>query len=140
MLWLKALHLFFVITWFAGIFYLPRLFVYHAESENIAVKTQLAIMANRLFWFVTPFALLTLIFGLSLIFSYGIDWFVASHWLHIKLALVVPVYAYHYYLYRLLGDVKRDQNKHSAKFYRIINEVPVLFLFAIVALAVVKFI
>ncbi|WP_438865226.1 CopD family protein [Neptunicella sp.] len=140
MLWLKALHLFFVIAWFAGIFYLPRLFVYHAESDNTAVKKQLAIMAYRLFWFITPFAILTLIFGLSLIFSYGMPWFIASHWLHLKLALVIPLYAYHFYLYKLMMNVKQDKKPHSAKFYRIINEVPVLFLFAIVALAVVKFI
>ncbi|WP_416306331.1 CopD family protein [Neptunicella sp. SCSIO 80796] len=140
MLWLKALHLFFVIAWFAGIFYLPRLFVYHAESENIAVKKQLAVMAHRLYWFVTPFALLTLIFGVALIAVYGMDWFAASHWLHIKLALVVPLYLYHFYLYKLLQQVKHGTSNHSVKFFRIINELPVLVLFAIIALAVVKFI
>lgn len=140
MLWLKALHVFFVICWFAGIFYLPRLFVYHAQSDNLAVKKQLSIMERRLFWFVTPFAVLTAIFGIALIVSYGAAWFSASGWLHAKLVLVLGLYGYHIYLYKLMKDLHQNTSRHSAKFFRIINELPVLALLAIVALAVVKFI
>ncbi|MBC3765159.1 CopD family protein [Neptunicella marina] len=140
MLWLKALHVFFVICWFAGIFYLPRLFVYHAQSDNLAVKKQLSIMERRLFWFVTPFAVLTAVFGIALIVNYGAAWFAVSGWLHVKLVLVVGLYAYHIYLYKLMKDLHHNTSKHSAKFFRIINELPVLALLAIVALAVVKFI
>ena len=102
-LWLKAFHIFFMVAWFAGIFYLPRLFVYHAESDNQAVRDQFKVMERRLWLFVTPFALLTLIFGLALIFTYGYAWFAASIWLHVKITLVFFIYLYHLYL--LLGDI-----------------------------------
>ena len=139
-LWIKALHIFFMIAWMAGIFYLPRLFVYHASTSNMAVKEQFKIMERRLWFFVTPFALLTLIFGVWLIFLYGSAWFASSTWLHAKLVLVIALYAYHGYLYKLLDAFAKDQNKRSPKFYRILNEAPVLGLFAIVSLAVVKYI
>ncbi|WP_340678448.1 CopD family protein [Paraglaciecola sp.] len=138
LLWIKALHLFFMVAWMAGIFYLPRLFVYHAQSDNQAVKDQFKIMERRLWLFVTPFAFLTLLFGVWLIFSYGIDWFKAAHWLHVKLLLVIAVYIYHFYLYHLVKQFARDVNQHSSRFYRILNEAPVLVLLAIVCLAVVK--
>ncbi|MDN4501774.1 CopD family protein [Alteromonadaceae bacterium BrNp21-10] len=137
-LWLKVLHIFFMVAWFAGIFYLPRLFVYHAETENMAVKRQLEVMQRRLFWFVTPFAVLTLVFGVSLIISYGKQWFAAAAWLHVKLVLVLCLYAFHGYLYVLMQQLKRRPNHHSARFFRIINEAPVLILFAVIALAVLK--
>ena len=139
-LWLKALHIFFMVAWFAGVFYLPRLFVYHAESENIAVKRQLEIMQRRLFWFVTPFALLTLIFGIALIFNYAQQWFAAATWLHVKLPLVLCLYVYHGYLFILMKNLKHHPHQHSPRFYRIINEAPVLILFAVIALAVIKII
>ncbi|GAB3012089.1 protoporphyrinogen oxidase HemJ [Bowmanella dokdonensis] len=137
-LWLKALHLFFMIAWMAGIFYLPRLFVYHAQSEHQATKDQFKVMERRLWWFVTPFAVLTLVFGLALIFSYGRDWFRVSMWLHIKLVLVIAIYGYHLYLYRLLKQFARDENRRSPRFYRFLNEAPVLVLLGIICLAVVK--
>lgn len=140
LLWIKSLHLFFMVAWMAGIFYLPRLFVYHAETENLAVKEQFKIMERRLWFFVTPFALLTLVFGLWLMILYGKAWIIASHWLHLKLALVSLIYGYHFYLYKLLKQFANDQNKHSAKFYRVLNEAPVIVLFIIVSLAVVKYI
>lgn len=138
LLWIKALHLFFMVAWMAGIFYLPRLFVYHSQSNNQAVKDQFKIMERRLWWFVTPFALLTLVFGLWLIVSYGANWFKSAHWLHIKLLLVLAIYIYHFYLYHLVKQFARDTNKHSPRFYRILNEAPVLVLLAIILLAVVK--
>ena len=137
-LWLKALHIAFMVAWFAGIFYLPRLFVYHAESDNTDVHSQLKIMERRLLFFVTPFALLTLIFGGVLIYMMGYQWFIASPWLHIKLLLVAILFAYHGYCFKLLSDFQHDRNTRSGKFYRIFNELPVLILFAVIILAVVK--
>jgi putative membrane protein len=127
-----------MIAWMAGIFYLPRLFVYHAQTDNQSVKDQFKIMERRLWWFVTPFAFLTLIFGLWLIFSYGLAWFKISTWLHIKLLLVVALYGYHFYLLKLLKQFAADNNQHSSRFYRVLNEAPVLVLLAIVCLAIVK--
>ncbi len=137
-LWIKALHLFFMVAWMAGIFYLPRLFVYHASSESQAVHEQFVIMERRLWLFVTPFALLTLVFGVWLIVAYGMDWFRASGWLHTKLLLLLAMYGYHFYLYKLLKQFASGQNRHSSRFYRILNEAPVLVLLAIIVLAVVK--
>lgn len=139
-LWLKALHLFFMVAWMAGIFYLPRLFVYHSQSDNQFVKDQFKIMERRLWWFVTPFAFLTLFFGLWLIISYGGAWFAHSHWLHLKLLFVAILYIYHFYLYYLLKQFSQDKNTHSSRFYRFLNEAPVLILLAVICLAVVKFI
>jgi putative membrane protein len=138
-LWIKALHLFFMVAWMAGIFYLPRLFVYHAEASNQAVKDQFKVMERRLWFFVTPFAVLTLIFRLILIYLYGRAWFASATWLHIKIVLVAFLYGYHFYLYALLKAFSRDENNHSAKFYRFLNESPVFILFAIIALAVIKY-
>jgi len=137
-LWLKALHIFFMIAWMAGIFYLPRLMVYHSQTQEPAVKEQFKIMERRLWWFVTPFALLTLIFGLALIYQYGRAWFATSMWIHIKLTLVIALYVYHFYLYKLVKDFAKGQNHHSSRFYRFLNEAPVLLLLAVVFLAVVK--
>ena len=138
LLWYKALHVFFMVAWMAGIFYLPRLFVYNATSTNPEVKAQLNIMQRRLWYFVTPFAVLTLLFGLLLIHSYGTDWFKASHWMHAKLLLVVLFYVYHIYLFVLMKRFSNNQNKHSPRFYRFLNEAPVIALLGIIILAVVK--
>ncbi len=137
-LWLKAFHVIFMVAWFAGIFYLPRLFVNHAESNNKQVIEQLKGMEKRLLYFITPFAFLTVILGVTLIMQYGLDWFKHATWLHIKLALVVILLAYHAYCFTLLKDFKEDKNTRSGKFYRIFNEIPVLILFAIIILAYVK--
>ncbi|MFT5674693.1 MAG: putative membrane protein [Paraglaciecola sp.] len=138
LLWLKALHIFFMLAWMAGIFYLPRLFVYHAQSQEQVVRDQFKIMERRLWLFVTPFAVLTLLFGLALIYLQGREWFIASTWLHIKLSLVIGLYAYHFYLYKVLKTFARDENKKSHRFYRILNEAPVLVVLMIVLLAVLK--
>ncbi|MFT5164504.1 MAG: putative membrane protein [Alteromonadaceae bacterium] len=134
----KALHLFFMVAWFAGIFYLPRLFVYHAMSTDKQSQELLKVMERRLLYFVTPFAVLTLVFGLLLIYSYGSSWFKTSHWLHLKLLLVSLLYIYHAYCFKLLKDFKTDQNVRSDKFYRVFNEMPVLILIAVIFLAVLK--
>lgn len=134
----KALHVFFMVAWFAGIFYLPRLFVYHAETSSKECDTTFKVMERRLLYFVTPFAVLTLIFGVLLIYSYGRAWFAVSSWLHYKLLLVILLYVYHGYCFKLLADFKHNRNKYSPRFYRIFNELPVLLLLAIILLAVLK--
>jgi putative membrane protein len=137
-LWIKSLHLFFMVAWMAGIFYLPRLFVYHAQTEEQVVKDQFKVMERRLWFFVTPFALLTLIFGLALIYIYGWPWFAAAHWVHIKLVLVLGLYVYHMYLFKLVKRFAKDENTYSPFFYRVLNEAPVLAILAIIVLAVLK--
>lgn len=134
----KALHVFFMVAWFAGIFYLPRLFVYHAETQSPDCDATFKVMERRLLYFVTPFAILTLLFGLLLIFSYGRAWFAVSSWLHYKLLLVILLYGYHGYCFKLLADFKHGRNQRSARFYRIFNELPVLLLLAIILLAILK--
>lgn len=127
-----------MVAWFAGIFYLPRLFVYHAETQSAECDATFKIMERRLLYFVTPFAILTLLFGLLLIFSYGKLWFSVSSWLHYKLILVVVLYLYHGYCFKLLSDFKHNRNRRSGRFYRIFNEIPVLLLLAIILLAILK--
>jgi len=137
-LWLKAFHIFFMVAWFAGIFYLPRLFVYHSENNHDKTADTLKVMERRLLFFVTPFAIFTLIFGTLLISQYGAAWFKQAHWLHAKLLLVTILYCYHCYCFKLLSDFKHDRNTKSSKFYRIFNELPVLILLAIILLAILK--
>ncbi|MDP2714977.1 CopD family protein [Rheinheimera sp.] len=134
----KALHVFFMVAWFAGIFYLPRLFVYHASTKSPDCDAEFKVMERRLLYFVTPFAVLTLLFGVLLIYSYGAAWFKASSWLHYKLVLVLLLYVYHAYCFKLLADFKHNRNRRSPRFYRIFNEMPVLILLAVVLLAYLK--
>jgi putative membrane protein len=128
-----------MVAWMSGLFYLPRLMVYHAQTDVQAVKDQFKIMEKRLWYFVTPFALLTLVFGVWLINLYGKEWFVTSKWLHIKLILVTVLYAYHGYLYVLVRKFSKDENTHSSRFFRFLNEAPVLIVLAIIVLAIVKY-
>lgn len=134
----KALHVAFMVSWFAGIFYLPRLFVYHSENQHGEAAEIFKVMERRLLYFVTPFAILTALFGFIVMFMYGGAWIAASHWLHLKLVLVVLLYLYHGYCFKLLADFKANRNIRSSKFYRMFNELPVLILFAVVILAVAK--
>ena len=134
----KALHIGFMVSWFAGIFYLPRLFVYHAENEGHPATDIFKVMERRLLYFVTPFAILTAVFGFIVMYLYGGAWVAASHWLHLKLVLVALLYGYHGYCFKLLADFKADRNRRSSKFYRMFNGLPVIILFAIVILAVAK--
>jgi len=138
MLWVKAFHLIFMVTWFCGLFYLPRLFVYHAMAEDRISIERFKIMERKLYFGITtPGALLTLIFGIWLI-SFNVHGYMQNIWLHIKLTLIVLLLVYHVYLGKLWLDFKHDRNRHSHVFYRILNEIPVVFLVAIVILAVVK--
>lgn len=134
-LWIKAFHIVFVVTWFAGLFYLPRLYVYHAMADDVAGSARFKIMERKLFYgIMTPSAVLALALGLWLWLGYGF----AGAWLHIKLALVIILVAYHIYCGKLLLDFKHDRNKHGHVYYRWLNELPVLILIAIVLLVVLK--
>ena len=139
MLWFKALHLIFMVTWFAGLFYLPRLFVYHVTSEDQISIDRFKIMERKLFYgIMTPGAVLTITFGFFTLFSNGLSAYSGQLWLHIKLFLVLLIVAYHVYCWFLLRDFKHDRNKHSHVWYRWFNEAPVLVLIAIILLAVVR--
>lgn len=138
LLWFKAFHVIFMVAWFAGIFYLPRLFVNHAETSSREVAEHLKGMEKRLLYFITPFALFTVLLGLALIYAYGYQWFVSAKWLHIKLTLVILLLGYHGYCFKLIKIFQLDKNTRSGKFYRIFNEIPVLVLFAVIILVYVK--
>lgn len=135
MLWIKSLHIIFMVTWFAGLFYLPRLFVYHAMSDDLPSIERFKIMERKLYYgIMTPGAVLTIMFGMWLWLGYGIT----GSWLHAKLFLVAVLVAYHYYCGRLLADFKLDRNRHGHVYYRWFNEIPVVILIAVVILVVVK--
>lgn len=131
MLWLKAFHIIFMVTWFAGLFYLPRLFVYHAMSDDAVSRDRFKVMERKLFFgIMTPGAVLTIAFGMWLWLGYGFY----GGWLHAKMVLVGVLVAYHLYCGKLLIDFRHDRNRHGHVFYRWLNEVPVLILVAIILL------
>lgn len=134
MLWVKAFHIIFVTSWFAGLFYLPRIYVNLAMEQDAQAHARLILMANKLYRFMQPLMLLALAFGLWLWLGYGFK----GGWLHAKLTLVVLLIGYHHYCGRLLKQFKAQQNRHSHVWYRWFNEVPVMILFAIVILVVIK--
>jgi protoporphyrinogen IX oxidase len=139
MLWFKALHLIFMVTWFAGLFYLPRLFVYHAMSDDQISIDRFKIMERKLFYgIMTPGGLLTIIFGIGTLLSNGLSAYSGAMWLQIKYIFIFLLIAYHIYCWFLLQDFKHDRNKHSHVWYRWFNEAPVLILIAIILLAVVR--
>ena len=139
MLWLKALHLIFMVTWFAGLFYLPRLFVYHAMSGDATSIERFKVMERKLYFgIMTPGMIVTWIFGIWMLGDYAWTLYASSGWLHAKLTLLVLLVVYHISCGFWLNDFKHDRNQHSHVYYRWMNEVPVLFLVAIVILAVVK--
>ncbi len=139
MLWLKAFHLVFMVTWFAGLFYLPRLFVYHAQSEDAVSIERFKVMERKLYFgIMTPGAILTLIFGVWMLLSYAWPLYGGAGWLHIKLLLIGLLIGYHLWCGKLLGDFRTGANRHSHVWYRWFNEVPVLFLLGIVLLATLK--
>jgi putative membrane protein len=131
MLWIKSFHIIFMVTWFAGLFYLPRLFVYHALAEDKAGQERFKVMERKLYFgIMTPGAVLTIGFGIWLWLGYGFY----GGWLHAKLALVAGLVAYHVYCGKLLFDFRHDRNRHGHVFYRWLNELPVVFLVAIILL------
>lgn len=136
--WLLAWHIIFMVTWFAGLFYLPRLFVYHALSEDQVSNERFKIMERKLFWGITtPGGIITVALGLWMLLA---QWpvYASLGWMHAKLGLVAVLVLYHIYCGKLWLDFKRDRNRHGHVFYRWLNEFPVLILVVVVLLVVVK--
>jgi len=135
MLWIKSFHIIFMVTWFAGLFYLPRLYVYHAQSTDKISIDRFKVMERKLFFgIMTPGAILTIVFGLWLWFGYGFS----GKWLMWKLVIVVLVITYHIWCFTALVTFKKDSNSCSHIFYRWMNELPVLALIGITILVVIK--
>ncbi len=138
MLWIKAFHIISVITWFAALFYLPRLFVYHAMSQDKISIERFKVMERKLYrGIMTPSMVLAVVLGAWMVID-GWEIYKMQYWLHVKLALAIPLIAYHFYCGRLLQVFKQDENTRSDVFYRWFNEFPVLILVAVVVLVVVK--
>ena len=137
MLWLKAFHIIFVVCWFAGIFYLPRLFVYHAMSEHAETRAQLSVMERKLFRFVTPFAVLAVLFVTALTLSNS-SYYWSAPWMWLKLIFVVGLVAYHIQCGRYIELLANNSEIRSHIFFRWFNEAPVIALFAIVLLVVIR--
>jgi protoporphyrinogen IX oxidase len=136
MLWIKSLHIVFMVTWFAGLFYLPRLFVYHALADDAVSRERFKIMERKLYrGIMTPGGVLTIVFGIWL----WLGWFRgASSWLHVKMALGAALVGYHLWCGKLLRDFAADRNTKSPAWFRWFNEVPALVLFAAVLVVVFK--
>ena len=137
MLWVQALHVIFMVCWFAGLFYLPRIFVYYAQSDDVTTQRTLATMARKLFKFVTPFMVLTIIFGLWRL-SFQWEYYLSSSWMQLKLLGVAFLIAYHVQCGIYMGRINRGEDNKSHVFYRFFNEAPVLVLFAIVGLVYLR--
>lgn len=135
MLWLKAFHVVFMVTWFAGLFYLPRLFVYHVGADAQA-RARFIVMERRLFFMMSLGALLTVLFGIAMISA--APGYLALGWLRAKLLLVAGLVGYHAWCYQLLLALRAGRDRHSQRWFRLFNEVPSLLLVAIVVLAIVK--
>ena len=133
----KAFHIIFVITWFAALFYLPRLFVYHADAKDSISNERFKVMERKLFVMMTIGGSLAVLFGLWLWLGFGI-FYVGGTWLHIKLVLVLVLIGYHIYCGKIVADFRNDRNTRNDRFYRMLNEFPTLILFAVVILVVVK--
>ena len=137
-LFFKALHLIAIISWMAGLLYLPRIFVYHAETKNDDVKTTFKVMERRLFVYImNPAMILSWLFGLILIHSIGLRSF-SEFWLIAKIVLVLLLTFYHFFLFNCLNNFSLDRNERSSKFFRVINEVPTVLLIVIIFLVVFK--
>ncbi len=140
MLWVKAFHVIFMVTWFAGLFYLPRLFVYHAmiEPDDTRGDERFKVMERKLYVMTNIGGTLTALFGFWLLFAYAWEAFSSDGWLHAKLMLVALLTAYHFYCGKLVRMFREGRNERSHVFYRWFNELPVLVLMAVIVLVVVK--
>jgi len=138
MLWILAFHLIAMVAWFAGLFYLPRLFVYHATTTDTLSIDRFKVMEKKLYYYImTPAGVLTTLLGAWLL-SFNPHAYMLQGWMHLKLTLVILLWAYHLYCGKLLGRFKQDNNQHSSKFFRLFNEIPTILLIAIIILVVVK--
>ncbi|MBF0255748.1 MAG: CopD family protein [Gammaproteobacteria bacterium] len=133
--WLKTFHIVFMVAWYAGLFYLPRLFVHHAMTEDPATRERLQIMERKLFWFITPWAVLTLVLGIGMGSMY-FDW--GHFWLQVKTGLVLLLVAFHLWCWKLMIEFRGPTNPHSHVWFRWFNEFPLLILVAAVYLVIFK--
>jgi len=139
MLWVKAFHVIAMVTWFAGLFYLPRLYVYHAMTDDASGNARFKIMERKLLYGITtPGGILTVVLGLWMLHSYAWEAYKGEMWLHIKLTLVLILIGYHVWCWRLLKAFAEDRNTHSHVFYRWFNEFPVLILIGVVLLVYLR--
>ena len=136
MLWLKAFHVIFVVTWFAGLFYLPRLFVYHVTTTDTLSLERFVVMERRLFGIMTVGATLAAVFGMSMVMAAPA--YARMGWFHVKMPLVAVLIGYHIWCYFLMVALREGKNRRSERWFRLFNEAPALLLIAIVILAVVK--
>jgi putative membrane protein len=136
MLWVKAFHVIFMVTWFAGLFYLPRLFVYHADCHDQAGHQRFLVMERKLYAIMTIGAVITVALGVWL--TVGWHWPLVENWLIIKLVLVAALIAYHLFCGHLVRQFRQAENRHSGIFYRWFNEFPALILIAVILLAVLR--
>ena len=135
MLWIKSFHIIFMVAWFAGLFYLPRLFVYHAQAEDTISRERFKIMERKLYFgIMMPCMVLTLALGIWLWLGWWNESGARIAWLHAKMALVAVLVTYHAYCGKLMMDFKHDRNRHGHRFYRWLNELPVVVLIAIILL------
>jgi len=135
MLWMKTFHIVFLVSWYAGLFYLPRLFVHHAMTEDQATRERLQIMERKLFWFITPWAVLTVVLGIALTSMY-FGW--GTLWIQLKTGLVLLLLAFHIWCWKLMVDFRGTENPHSHVWFRWFNEFPLLVLVAVVYLVLFK--
>jgi putative membrane protein len=139
MLWLKALHVIAMVCWFAGLFYLPRLFIYHLECTTDAERARFETMERRLYnAIMTPAAWVTVLAGLGLLLGYAWDLYSRAGWLHVKLTLVALLVVYHWLCGRYRIALRDGNNRHSARFFRFFNELPTLVLIVVVCLTIIK--
>lgn len=135
MLWIKSFHIIFMVTWFAGLFYLPRLFVYHSMAQDKLSLDRFVVMERKLLYgIMTPGAVLTIAFGFWLMFQYNFS----GIWLHLKILCVVLLCIYHLYCFKYFFNLRDKKNRHTHVFFRWFNEIPVVFLFIIILLVVFK--
>jgi len=138
MLWIKAFHIIFMVCWFAGLFYLPRLFIYHAQTSDEISIQRFKIMEKRLYYAIMwPAGILTAFFGLWLM-SFSFHAYLQSGWMHAKLGCIIILWGFHLYCGHCLKQFQNNANPHTEKFYRIFNEIPSVLLIVIIILAVVK--
>ncbi|MCP5152333.1 MAG: CopD family protein [Ectothiorhodospiraceae bacterium] len=138
MLWVKSFHVVFVVSWYAGLLYLPRLFVYHAMTEDESGHQRFVVMERKLLGLMAIAGIGTAVLGFWLVLDYAWQAYSGSGWLHAKLALVAGLYAYHGWCVKLARDFREHRNHRSHRFYRVINEIPALILIAVVVLVIVK--
>ena len=138
MLWFKAWHIIAMVAWFAGLFYLPRLYVYHATTTDTISLNRFIIMERRLYFGIMwPAAVMTSVFGLAMVLQAS-DYYLHQVWFHIKIALVFGLWIYHFSLWYFLKNFQNQKNKHSSRFYRLYNELPTLVLIPVVLLVELK--